>query len=257
VFADTRFALYGNDFYKTLNRALLGQADAWKTIMAAWNPHAVVLNGAWPDSGALANRLVAGRSWKLVYFDGATIIIIRNLPEYETLINDPDIQKYGLKVLEDTRKAYVEKNTGLFKSGNSSRLIGAGGTYLALNRPAAAEAVYRTLTRHCPNMALGWLGLGRSLMLQKKLSEGIKYMEKAADITPRSSRVWMGLYQAYRLLGDQQKVNKAAEQLNKFFQADEATIEQQEAAKRKNKEPAAQPEPRKTEGEPSLPKELQ
>ncbi|MBC8206501.1 MAG: hypothetical protein ISR85_04955 [Kiritimatiellales bacterium] len=253
VFCDTRTTLYGEAFYKSLTRALLGQAGAWNTILSDWNPHAVVLNGAWPDSGALANRLVATKAWKLVYFDGATIILVRALPEYESLINDPSIQQYGMKVLKETRKAYVEGNKGLVKSGNSSRLIGAGGLYLALNRPVEAQAIYSTLTKNCPDMSTAWLGLGRSLILQKKLTQGIVYMEKAAEITPRSSRVWMGLYEAYKLKGDQAKMGEAAEQLNKFFQAEEATIEQQEVTKKK--------EPVKPAGalkgnEPEMPSEL-
>ena len=254
VFCDTRTTLYGADFYKSLTRALLGQAGAWKTILSDWNPHAVVLNGAWPDSGALANRLVASKAWKLVYFDGATIILVRALPEYETLINDPSIQQYGMKVLEGTRKAYVEGNKGLVKSGNSSRLIGAGGLYLALNRPKEAEAMFSTLTKNCPNMAMAWLGRGQSLILQKKISQGITYMEKAAEITPRSSRVWMGLYRAYRLKGDEAKASEAGNQLNKFFQAEEATIEQQEAAKKK--EPVNPENALKVDG-PEMPAELQ
>jgi tetratricopeptide (TPR) repeat protein len=255
IFCDTRVSLYGEDFYKTLNSALLGRPGAWQSIMADWTPHGVVLNGAWPDSGALANRLVASRRWKLVYFDGATVILVRDLPEYQTLINDPTIQQYGLKVLEDTRKSYVKGSQGLFQPGNSSRLIGAGGIYLALNRPREAEAIYRALTRGCPDMATAWLGLGQSLILQKKLSEGIGYMEQAAAITPRSSRIWMALYQAYRLKGDEAKTAEAVEKLNKFFQAEEATVEQQEAAENKNK-PVEKELPQRS-GEPTLPKELQ
>ncbi|WP_233231627.1 hypothetical protein [Tichowtungia aerotolerans] len=255
VFTDTRTSLYGNDFYKNLNKALLGQAAPWESIMSDWNPHAVVLNGAWPNSGALANRLASSKVWKLVYFDGSTIILVRNLSEYETLINDPSIQQYGLKVLEKTRQAYITKNAGLFKFGNSSRLVGAGEIFLALNRAKEAESIYRTITTHCPNMAQAWLGLGYSLIKQKKLSEGIKCMELAAKITPRSSRVWTGLYQAYRLKGDEDKVRDAAEQLNKFFQPEEATIEQQEAAGSKTlKKP---PEPLKSKDGMTLPKELQ
>jgi hypothetical protein len=253
VFCDTRTVFYGPDFFKTLNRALLGQAGAWKSIMSDWNPHAVVLNGAWPDSGALANRLVASKVWKLVYFDGATVILVRDLPEYKTLINDPSIQKYGVKVLEDTRKAYIAGNRGLFKSGNSSRLIGAGGIYLSLNRPKEAESIYRTLTKNCPGMSLAWLGLGQSMMLQKRLSEGITHMERAADITPRSSRVWMGLYQAYRLKGDEAKIREAAQQLNKFFQAEEATVEQREVTEDKE---AVKPEAVPGARQPELPAEL-
>ena len=252
VFCDTRTDFYGPDFYKTLNRALLGQRGALASIQSDWNPDAVVLNGAWPDAGALANRLVASRGWKLVYFDGATVILVKNLPEYATLIEDPTIQQYGLNVLEKTRENYIAGNQGFFKTGNSSRLIGAAGIYLALNRPAEAEALYATLTKYCPKMATAWLGLGQSALLQKRLSKGIQYMEKAADITPSSSRVWMGLYQAYRLKGDKAKIQEAAQQLNKFFQAEEATVEQREVTENKN---AVKPD-KEVDNDLKMPKEL-
>ncbi len=242
IFCDTRTSFYGPDFYKMLNKALLGQAGAWKTILSDWNPHAVVLNAGWQDSGALANRLISSRAWKMVYFDGATIILVRDLPEYETLINDPSIQQYGGKVLEEARQKYQSGNKGLFKTGNSSRLVGAGGLYLALNRPSEAEAVYSLLVKNSPNMSTAWLGLGQAMILQKQLTKGIGYMEQAAAITPRSARVWMGLLQAYRMKQDEPNARKAAEQLNKFFEAEEATVEQQEAATQKKnpvKKPAA------------------
>jgi len=255
IFCDTRTSFYGTDFYKTLNSALLGQAAAWKTILSDWNPHAIVLNGAWVDSGALANRLVASKAWKLVYFDGATIILVRDLPEYATLINDPSIQKYGLSVLENAQQKYKTGSQGLFKVGNSSRLIGASGLYLALNRPAEAEAAYVLLTKNSPNMALAWLGLGQSMILQKQITKGIGFMEQAADITPSSSRVWMGLLQAYRMKGDEANARVAAEKLNKFFQADKATIEQEEAIKKKKTAAAEKIQPQTTSGL-ELPSEL-
>lgn len=236
IFSDTRTTFYGTDFYSTLNRALLGQPGAWKTILTEWNPHAVVLNGCWPDAGALANRLIASRAWKMVYFDGSTIIMVRDLPEYESLINDPAIQEYGVKVLEDARREFLAESEGLFNAGNPSRLIGAGSVYLALNRPKEAEAIFAPLVKYNPDMASGWLGYGQSLILQKKLTKGLSYLERAAKITPRSARVWMSLLQAYRLKGDETMARHAAEQLNKFFEAEEATVEQQEARENKKKE---------------------
>jgi hypothetical protein len=238
IFCDTRTSFYGTEFYQTLNRALLGQPGAWKTILTDWNPHAVVLNGCWPDSGALAGRLIASKAWKLVYFDGSTVILVRDLPEYATLINDPAIQKYGMAVLENARKNYVEKSKGLAKAGNPSQLIGAGSLYLALNRPQEAEAAYTLLVKNSPTMAGAWLGLGQSLILQKQLSKGLEQMEKAVQLTPRNGRVWMGLFQAYRLKGDEDKARNAAEQLNKFFKADKATVEQQAETKKPAEKPA-------------------
>jgi tetratricopeptide (TPR) repeat protein len=245
VFCDTRASFYGFDFYQTLNRALLGQPGAWNKIRSDWTPHAVVLNGCWPDAGALANRLIASRSWKLVYFDGSTIILVADLPEYATLINDPAIQQYGMKVLETARRDYLKQSNGFIKAGNSSRLFGAGGIYLALNRPQEAEAVYSALIDKSPGMAGAWLGFGQSLIMQKQISKGIEYMEKAANITPKSGRVWLGLLQAYRLKGDEAKATAAAEQLNKFYKAEKATVEEQAAAKEQKKpvkKPVEKPE---------------
>lgn len=239
IFCDTRMSFYGTGFNQTLNRALLGQPEAWKTILSNWNPHAVVLNGCWPDAGALANRLIASKAWKLVYFDGATVILVRDLPEYAALIHDSAVQKDGLAVLEKSRRDYLSQNKGFFKAGNSSRLIGAGGIYLALNRPVEADAVYTALIKNSPTMAGAWMGLGQSLVLQKQLSKGIEYMEKAVDITPRSGRIWMGLFQAYRIKGDERKVRDAADQLNKFYKADKATVEQQ--ALKEQKKPVEKP----------------
>jgi predicted Zn-dependent protease len=188
----------------------------------------------------LANRLIASGVWKLVYFDGSTVILIRDLPEYESLIKDPAIQKYGVSVLENSQRDYIKQSKGFVKAGNPSRLIGAGGIYLALNRPQEAEAVYNTIVKNSPNMAGAWLGLGKSLLMQRQISKGLECMEKAATITPSSGRVWMGLFQAYRLKGDEGKARNAADQLNKFFKAEKATVEQQAAAEQKK--PANKPE---------------
>lgn len=253
IFCDTRSSFYGLDFYQTLNKALLGQSEPWKTVLSTWNPHAVVLNACWPDSGELTSRLIASRVWKLVYFDGATVILVRNLPEYATLMNDPAIQKYGMAVLDKEMNAFESKNKGLMKAGNSSRLIGAGSTYLALNRPQQAEEIYTVLVKHNPNMAGAWLGLGQSMLLQKKLSKGLVHMEKAAGITPQNSRVWMALFQAYRLKGDEAKARQAAEQLNKFFAPEKATVEQKAAAEQKK--PTEKPK-QKSDAGLEIPKEL-
>lgn len=233
IFCDTRLSFYGTDYYKVLDEALRGHPGAWKSILSDWNPHAVVLNGCWLDAGALANRLIGSRVWKLVYFDGSTFILVRDLPEYATLIKDPAIQKYGMQILKDAEESYIRQSKGFVKAGNPSRLIGAGGLYLALNRPQEAESLYTLLTRYNPGMAGAWLGLGQSLIMQKQLSKGIQYMEKAAEITPRNGRVWMGLFQAYRLKGDEAKTRNAADQLNKFYKAEKATIEQQAAKEQK------------------------
>jgi hypothetical protein len=245
VFCDTRTSFYGLEFYRTLNNALLGQPGAWKTILSTWNPHAVVLNACWPDAGDLTARLIASKAWKLVYFDGATVILIRDLPEYATLINDPSIQKYGVSVLEKAQARTQTQIGGLVKAGNTSRLIGAGSIYLALNRPKQAEDVYQILTRTSPTMAGAWLGFGQSLILQKQFSKGLQHMEKAAQLTPQNSRVWMALFQAYRIKGDEAQMRHASDQLSKFFKPEKATVEQQEATK-----------PKKTDDKPAQKSEM-
>lgn len=253
IFCDTRRSFYGSAFLNEMDRALLGQPDAWKSLLSKWNPHAVVLNAGWPDAGALANRLIASQAWKMIYMDGTTVLLVRNLPDYQEFINDPAIQKFSLSLLEKARQDYARSGR-LFKPGNPSRLIGAGSIYLALNRPQEAEVYYKLLTNKNPVMAGAWMGLGQSLILQKQISKGTAHLEKAAKITPRNSRIWMSLFQAYRLKGDEEKARDAADQLAKFFKAEKATVEQQQLRDQKRNE--ARPQQKK-EVELELPTELQ
>jgi hypothetical protein len=245
IFCDTRTAFYGNEFYKTLDAALRGQPGAWNEILSKWHPQAIVLNGCWPDAGALVNRRIVEQNqageprWKLVYFDGSTVVLVANLPEYASLIKDAAIQNQGVAILEKARTAYLEQSKSFVKAGNSARLIGAGGIYLALNRPQEAQSYYEALTQNSPNMAGAWLGLGQSLILQKQISKGLAYMEKAAKITPNNGRVWIGLFQAYQLKGDEAKMRHAADQLNKFYKAEKATVEQQ--AVKEQRKPVRKP----------------
>lgn len=213
VFCDTRSSFYGASFYKTLQEALL-QPVAWQTILSDWNPHAVILNGCAPNVGDLTKRLIASELWKLVYFDGTTILLVRDLPEYATLIQDRAIQKYGMQVLEKEQHDGREKGRGWIQAGNSSRLIGAGNLYLALNRLEQAQQVYGVLVKNSPSMAGAWLGLGQSLIGQHR-PEGVEYMEKAASITPRNGHIWIELLQAYRMTGDEAKARTAAKKINR------------------------------------------
>jgi hypothetical protein len=54
----------------------------------------------------------------------------------------------------------------------------------------------------------------------------------------------MGLFQAYRLKGDEAKTSYAADQLNKFYKAEKATVEQQEVKEQKKpvEKPVAKPD---------------
>jgi tetratricopeptide (TPR) repeat protein len=248
VFCDTRTSLYGLDFLRTLNQALLGQPKAWNSIMEKWSPHAVAVNTCWPEAGDLTARMIASRNWKLIYFDGSTALLVRNLPEYASLLSDRQIQSSGLALLEKARQEYSRQGK-LFKQGTSSRLIGAGTVYLSLNRAQQAGELFALLARHNPRMAGAWLGLGRSLVFQRQLSNGLAHMEHAARITPNSGQVWIRLFEIYRLKGDEAKMREASDQLTKFYKAETATVEQQ--AVKEDKKAEEKPTEKSKGSEPS------
>jgi hypothetical protein len=64
----------------------------------------------------------------------------------------------------------------------------------------------------------------------------------------------MGLFQAYRLKGDEAKASKAYEQLNKFHKAEKATVEEQ-AVTQEQKKPVKKPT-QKSESTMELPADL-
>lgn len=90
-----------------------------------------------------------------------------------------------------------------------------------------------------PGMADSWPGLGQSLILQKQITKGTEYTAKAARITPRSSRVWLALFQTYRLTGDEKQAREAANRRNQFFKADKVTVEAR--ALKDSKKPVEKP----------------
>jgi len=230
IFCDSRTTFYGMEFYRSMNRALLGSSEDWKKLMVNYNPEAIIVNATWLESGALVKRLLRSKLWKMVYFDGTTVVLVRNKEEYATLIEDSSLIKNGLAKLEAARELYAAKG-----KGTPASLLGAGHIYLALNRSAEAEAVYSLLAKRAPYMAGAWIGLGEAKVLQKKGSEGIRHLEKAVKITPRSGRAWMSLYLTYRMKGDEDKARYAADRLQKFFRPEKASVETREEIEKKPK----------------------
>jgi len=90
---------------------------------------------------------------------------------------------------------------------------------------------------------------------KRALTDAQGDMEKAVEITPRSGRVWIALFQAYRLKGDEAKARNAADQLNKFFKADKATVEEQ-ASTKEQKTPVEKPAQQKSTLDVQMPTEL-
>ncbi len=217
IFVDARASLYGEEFFKIMNRWLVGVDEAWKMIEDRWDPGAVVINCCAPGAGTALRSVLASGRWALVYFDGTTVILVRSVSDNRKLIGDSALQDEGLALLESARKLYAARVAGGEEPGVAPRLIGAGNVFIALGRYAEAETVYRLLVAGAPSMGNALLNLGISQVELGKGEEAVQTLRRVTGVLPKQVYGWLYLSRACQLAGltdESQQAYDRAKELN-------------------------------------------
>lgn len=222
IFCDTRASLYGSAFYERLDRALRGDDASLKEIETRWNPGAILINCAWPHSGAAVVSLKASGRWAFCYFDGTSALFVKNTLENQQFIRDRHLHAQGLRKLETVRRNYAAALAkGELRNPNNPQLAGAGRVFLALGRAAEAAAVYGLLASAAPNMHSAALGNGIALLQLGRATEAIPELQRAAEMRPRDPLPLLCLALAHRASGDD-KASAASEAAARALSPDEA-----------------------------------
>ncbi len=206
IFADSRANLYGAEFYNALNKCLVGEENAWKDLIEKWSADAVIMNCAVPFGANAVRGLLCDPGWALVYFDGTTALLVRALFENRALIRDAEIQRAGLRLIEEERRRVLESPRCVV----SPRLIGAGEMFLALGRYAEAESVCRAVADGAPMMGRAWINLGIAQTEQGK-EEALDTLRHACQIAPREVLAWISLHRAASRDGREDEARTAIE----------------------------------------------
>ncbi len=195
---DLRNDLFSEKNLSNLNLALLGNNDEWKDLTSEYNPKALILNNFSMQSPLILKQFIK-REWKLIYFDGAYSILVSPNSEIADIAKEFNGAKKGLESLNAELNQYNKNSDSLIYKPNSPQLIGAGASFLALNRYKEANAVYATILENNHFMKSAWLGYGQSLLGLREFEKASKALEEAVKVMPNNKQALIGLGQAYRL----------------------------------------------------------
>lgn len=209
VFTDSRASLYGPEFYRMLTQALAGNQEVLEGIEQKWDPGAFIVSCVSPGGTLIARNLLMTGRWSLVYFDGVTAILVRGTSDNLELINDAEVQESGLRVLEQERKAFLQRVKSTGKRAVSPRLVGAADFFMALGRYNDARSVYELLTIGTPNMAGAWSGLGFCDLQLGNNESAVRALRRATELMPRNAMTWLYYSRACEKTGQGDEARRA------------------------------------------------
>ncbi|MBN2163945.1 MAG: hypothetical protein JXR25_14510 [Pontiellaceae bacterium] len=259
IFIDYRSGRYSKDMLNDLNSLMVGDREAYNSVIEAYRPEAFIINTLYPSSAQgivtlLNMRYEARRVWRLAYFDGTTAILLINTEANLPLIENEEIQQAGLEQLEAALEQYAAKNSAC-TAGNPAELIGSGKVYLALNRPAESEYIFYLLLQGNRKIPAAWIGLGESQLLNKKFDDAISSLKTATEMAPNNPKAWesyakANLVYANRTDDDAKETELRAEAERAISKLDSIRQEQLKEFEKKQKEQSKPdttiPQPKKT-----------
>jgi|GEM_PF-1498456 len=144
VFVDGRSEVYSIDFWKDY-KTIAEYGNGWQELFNKYNFNTVILTGTVPEPGKtligadliLAYNLSQKSDFVLVYWDDASLVLVRNIPA-----NQEVIKKYGYKfigpyiapqyiLVKDAEKAAQEIDRALQTSPDSKIIRIYAGTFIA------------------------------------------------------------------------------------------------------------------------------
>jgi tetratricopeptide (TPR) repeat protein len=93
---------------------------------------------------------------------------------------------------------------------NPNYVYNAGLIYIAKRDSAQAEAFFRRSLQDFPRSAQLYEGLGEALFQLNRFSEVEQCLQRAAEMAPSSSSIWIAMARLYYALGDGRKLEAAA-----------------------------------------------
>lgn len=195
VFIDQRGALHAPNLYNELAQGLLGQTEAWATVLSAWYPEAIIVNNTWPYAADIIRHLQAQQLWETIYFDGATTILLLGTSPHAELLDGKDtFLQAGLQTLEQHRRRYRKDLSKAIRPAVPAPLIGAGAIFLARGYEREAAACYELLVYGAPRMLEAQLNVGICQTRLNQFEEAIQTLSRVMDKFPHDSGPWINAH---------------------------------------------------------------
>lgn len=234
IFIDYRKGIYSRELLNNFQAMLLGNPKVYDQLIDQYRPEAIILNTLDPLAAQGAVTLLRKGLWKLVYFDGTTLILVLNKPQFSTLMENEQAQQAGLNQIEKSRQEFAAQLEKRGKAQTPGRIIGAARIFLAFNRPNEAKALFSLLLENNKTIAANWIGYGASQFMLRDFSGSIQSLEHAIRLSPANYSAWSNYYRTCLYSGNKEGMERAKQKMKALADEQRKEIEamQKEAAEK-------------------------
>ncbi|MCK4648337.1 tetratricopeptide repeat protein [bacterium] len=202
VFIDGRCLVYGEKIYKEYGAIFRGEPP-WENLLDKYGVNVVLIDYSGKHSRPnLRDRLWEDRDWQLIYWDDKSMLYIRNLPQYQALINrfgyrflNPDEERIDIERIEEVLRELKRKLKEDPFSFLAHHLLGmAYGEKGKLD--LAIKEFKKALTLN-PDEATIHSNLAVAYFKKELFNEAIREFRKALYLNPDSAEIHFNLAHAY------------------------------------------------------------
>ncbi len=191
VGVDTRFdTVYDKNYLVRVIQSFSG-APGWETVFQETKTNLILMDAI---ATPLKEEVYASDNYKLIYYDGQSVLFMRNAPE-----NEKFIQRFHTKDLHSRQFAYY-----YYRRGTDA---------LARNNVEEARDLFHKGTKDVPRDARLHYFLGLTLYRQEKYSAGCWSLKNAIALSPENPEYLYALAYVCALAGKKQEAKSALETL--------------------------------------------
>ncbi|OGY63962.1 MAG: hypothetical protein A3B92_03385 [Candidatus Harrisonbacteria bacterium RIFCSPHIGHO2_02_FULL_42_16] len=205
VFYDNRFAdAYSASFARDTYLKLLENEEEWRKNLKKYGFNSLFFY--YYDESPYVRyflwRRIQDPDWSLVYADTFAMILIKNIPE-----NQEVIERFGI-----TRDNALDKLRHLAESSNVEEAITAGDIFNLIGRSDLTMKQFLKVTARWPERGRVWLIMGQMALDNESFGgalSAVKFLEKAIAEGQKTAEAYSFLGRAYAGLDQPEKAKKA------------------------------------------------
>lgn len=204
VFMDNRFAdAYSIFFTRDTYLKLMENEDSWQKMLQKYSFNAIFFYNYddTPNARSFLRRRMNDSSWSLVYIDNFAVILVRNIPENQSII----------KKFQITYNNISEKLNYLAESSNVEEAIAAADILNLIGRNDLAFNQYSKVTTRWPERGGAWMIMGQMALNNELMGPaiGVKFLERAIIEGQKTAEAYSFLGLGYAQMNQLEKAKEA------------------------------------------------
>lgn len=207
VFSDNRFGdAYSTTFFRNVYNPMANDEYSWKTLSETYGINTIIFYQYDGGSGArdFLYRRIYDLSWAWVYADDSVVILVKNIPENQSIIDKYRITKDNIR----DRLRFLEESPRIDDK------LGVADLYSLVGFYDLASEIYLNIVSEHPERGKIWMILG-SMELTKSDQENsnpslaLIYLQRAIETGWKTPEAYSYLALAYYRLGETEKAKEA------------------------------------------------